>query len=264
MKNPPSGLAARRADLACKLTAYSGATAAVLALAPGASAQIHNITSFDYSGQTGTTTAPSLTIGSNGGALRFTAGVFHGEFLAYGSAFGGNRRVAVYFPGPDMFHGNVAAAGRYTSALKLNAGQLIAGQPFPASIRPWLVEKNGPASGSGGTVNARFMPAGANQSATGYVAFKTNQNGHAYYGWLRVKVEADANDFPHVVTLVAKAGSPGIYGAYESATASGIASFAVGDTAVPEPATVASGLALCALGAAGVREMRRRRTAATA
>jgi len=60
------------------------------------------------------------------------------------------------------------------------------------------------------------------------------------------------------VTLV-DTNTPGIYGAFALA-GDGITAGEV--SAIPEPSSVASGLGLLALGAVGVREMRRRRKVA--
>lgn len=59
----------------------------------------------------------------------------------------------------------------------------------------------------------------------------------------------------------------GVVGAVENINAAGIASFKAGDSAAipdPEPATIAGGLALFALGAVGVCKLRRRQQQATA
>jgi hypothetical protein len=96
----------------------------------------------------------------------------------------------------------------------------------------------------------------------GYVAFKENVGGLNYYGWLRVQV-AYAYVIPRIISLVPMPGTTDIYGAYGLAS-TGITAgeYSTSASAIPEPANVASGLALFALGAVGVREYRRRRQAA--
>lgn len=107
-----------------------------------------------------------------------------------------------------------------------------------------------------------------NAGATGYVGFRrasfvsTSDSGHPgshyYYGWLRVKVTADGNGRLNGIMFVADAN--GVFGAYNSAKDGAIN---VGDVAaIPEPSSAVAGLGLLALGAAGVREFRRRRQAA--
>ncbi len=118
------------------------------------------------------------------------------------------------------------------------------------------------------------FPTGGAGHATGYVGFALKGPPAAgthpvkYYGWLRLQVLGDGNGWPVSVQL--KADANGIYGAYSTdvttnlvgaSGVSGVAPIAAGVTAIPEPASVASGLALFALGAAGVRESRKRRAA---
>jgi len=95
-----------------------------------------------------------------------------------------------------------------------------------------------------------------------YIGFKNVHGGQTYYGWLRVKVTDDQYGLPTAVALVAKDGTTDIDGAYgligSSLSAGQVAS------AIPEPASVATGLALFAPGAAGVHEHRRRTAAAAA
>jgi hypothetical protein len=94
----------------------------------------------------------------------------------------------------------------------------------------------------------------ANGNKTGYVGIRHSHNGHNYYGWLQINVTFDANDRPLTIAL-----NPvnGIYGAINASPDSAILAGQV--AAIPEAASVATGLALFALGAAGVREFRRRR-----
>ncbi len=107
-----------------------------------------------------------------------------------------------------------------------------------------------------GQVRGGFLPATANSPAIGYVAILF---GAQEFGWLRVKVTADGNGRPASAALYDN--GSGIVGAYEAGSIQ--AGYPDAVAAVPEPANVAGGLALLALGAAGVRELRRRRKDAT-
>jgi len=73
---------------------------------------------------------------------------------------------------------------------------------------------------------------------------------------LRLQVTEDSSRVPSGISLLAV---DGVTGAWNETPGGAITAGEV--SAIPEPATVASGLALLALGAAGVREMRRRRLA---
>lgn len=86
----------------------------------------------------------------------------------------------------------------------------------------------------------------------GYIGFKEVIAGVTYYGWLRFKDDHDTRN-----QLIPVDGTTNVLGAY---AAGPILSGQVG-VAVPEPAQIATGLGLLALGAAGVRELRRRRKA---
>lgn len=123
-------------------------------------------------------------------------------------------------------------------------------------------------TGEGGSaawaIVATFQNSGAFRAvggaASGYIGFKNVPDAsHVYYGWLKVKVTSDGNGLPVSVDVVAN--SHGNYGAYGLASTGIVAGQDSISTPVPEPATVATGLGLCALGAMGVREWRRRRAA---
>jgi hypothetical protein len=75
---------------------------------------------------------------------------------------------------------------------------------------------------------------------------------HHYYGWLRLKVTDDSDGVPDAISLLAESSNPSVFGQYGTAGES--------ISTVPEP----GGLALLAIGAAGVMELRRRRQAAKA
>ena len=110
--------------------------------------------------------------------------------------------------------------------------------------------------------SGQFVPGSHGTAMTGYVGLKTVQNGHTYYGWLRVKVSGNAYGAMDSVSLVAV---DGIVGAYDTKDDVIIDSFAAGVTVTPtpEPSVAAlGGLALLACGAVGVREQRRRQAAA--
>jgi hypothetical protein len=94
---------------------------------------------------------------------------------------------------------------------------------------------------------------------TGYVGFKRVQEGHTYYGWLHITVSG-ADGRPTSIALTPGPNTGYVTGAYIDRLNGTITAGQV--SAIPEPASVATGLALFALGAAGVREHRRRKLAA--
>jgi hypothetical protein len=102
-----------------------------------------------------------------------------------------------------------------------------------------------------------------NATRTGYLGFRIGQVGEYgvvgpfQYGWLHIRVGADGDGRPKTISLVADGNN--YVGAY-AGVGQGIVAGSF--TAIPEPASVATGLALFALGAAGVREHRRRKQAA--
>ncbi|HVU24523.1 MAG TPA: hypothetical protein VHE13_10395, partial [Opitutus sp.] len=106
-----------------------------------------------------------------------------------------------------------------------------------------------------------FGVAGPSAAATNYIGFKAYANSQTYYGWLRIKVQNGADGLPSQISLVAKDGEPAVFGAFGLASDNVLAGQSFG-TAIPEPANVPGGLALLALGAAGVREFRKRRKSA--
>ena len=92
---------------------------------------------------------------------------------------------------------------------------------------------------------------------SGYIGMHFKAGGEDYYGWLKIKLGFDIGGFPTSISLVAN--ESGIYGAYGDNT------ILAGQTVVPEPSVVGlTGLGLLACGAAGVRELRRRRLQASA
>ncbi|HWA87189.1 MAG TPA: hypothetical protein VG710_13250 [Opitutus sp.] len=140
----------------------------------------------------------------------------------------------------------VVAAGGY-SAAKLPFGALIGGAGRVFSQYACNLAKM-----NGSSTAGQFL----SPDGTGYIGFKQG----VYYGWLKVAVSFNGDGVPVSLSLVPKADTD-IYGAF------GLLSDGVraGETtAVPEPSAVGLGLGLFALGAVGVREMRRRRAAAAA
>ncbi|MEO6847901.1 MAG: PEP-CTERM sorting domain-containing protein, partial [Chthoniobacterales bacterium] len=113
------------------------------------------------------------------------------------------------------------------------------------------------------STSGAFLPARVSgATANGYVGLKGSHSGHLYYGWLRLKVTNNSNGIPIQMSLIAADGHPDIYGAFDRADQVDGDMFKTGSiAAVPEPSiTALGGLGLLALGAAGVREMRRRRS----
>lgn len=89
--------------------------------------------------------------------------------------------------------------------------------------------------------------------SSGYVGFRFFKSNQAYFGWFKVGVMLNAGLPMGINFLSVEGGDQPIFGAY------GLASDAI-RAGVPEPSTVAlAGLGLLALGAAGVRELRRQK-----
>ncbi|HWA85906.1 MAG TPA: hypothetical protein VG710_06770 [Opitutus sp.] len=144
----------------------------------------------------------------------------------------------------------------YDNVAKLHRGNSIAGRDFAAiNDRFLLAYREG-----GGTLVGDFA-GHANQS--GYLGFKLSNGGQLYYGWMRVRVMNNADGSPASLVFVADANQT--YGALALAGSVNGGNIVAGQTTlseIPEPASMATGLALFALGAAGVREHRKRRRAA--
>lgn len=248
--------------------------------APAADAAIHNLTSFEvFSGTNGvfTTTPPDITAPlnqSNSTAFIATTAGQHAGAISTGvpGKLNGDPGIvadfnAQYFRTASFSEGKISIFGGdgpsngfiLTNGLvqNLGFGATIAGAShFGTGL---LARKSAFFTAAGGHyTSGLFLPGstfyGQIQAAkTGYVGFKTG----SYYGWLRVKVvDAKNSLLPAEVTLADKNGD-GIYGAI------GLASdhIKAGEVApVPEPSLAAlGGLGLLALGAAGLRELRRRR-----
>lgn len=258
--------ASRNSDLLLRrLATYSATAGAALLAAPVANAAIQNIKNINL----------SLDLPQNGGQqnLIFNAGPFNGTFqgsrgyykrMSYmpGSSSPGippyTDTLGVYHPGTPGFYnpGYSITVGSYRygrasllkniarngSAQRLNKGISFGGLSFSDGAH-LLASRS-----YYGSAYGNFM----NQS--GYIAFQTG----SYYGWLKVKVGLDSNGVPNKISLVDN--GSGIYGAYDKASDVTADGFTVGAMAVPEPSvTTIAGLSLLAFGAAGVRELRRRR-----
>lgn len=253
--------------LARRLITYSATAGAALLTAPVADAAVQNINGLSL----------SLDLPENGGfqSLTINAGPFHGEL--HGSR-GTNKMMSfapgTYFPGSPPYtgphgtyyagspgfynpghsftvgtnhHGRASILGNIAGNLasRLDKGIQFAGLNFSNNSHPLATRTN---YGSG---NGNF------RTRSGYVAFQTG----SYYGWLKIKVDSDSNGAPSHISLVDN--GDGIYGAYDKISDTLADNFTVGAIAAPEPSLAAiGGLGLLAFGAAGVRELRRRKAAA--
>ncbi len=230
----------RRSALSARLSVYSAtAGAAILATSPADA--MTTITSgaggnLLVSGSLLTGSFPALTniASSTASAVEFTVGGFHGKLLG-GSFFNDMNYARFYAVSGSVLTDLGGVAKNFAF------GSLLAGTGTPRS--------DGLLAASYGLVG-NFAP------GTGYVGFQFQNSGIDYHGWLRVRVTLDSRGVANSVTLLTKEGSTDVYGAYD------LASNPLTAGTVPEPSTVAlSGLGLLALGATGVRELRRRRTA---
>ncbi len=161
-----------------------------------------------------------------------------------------------------------AMGGGYFQAGKISPGNPINGLAwnpvsFGANAFRTGMAASGPAYQPGLNPVGNFQPtaAGAGGRASGYIGFRVQVTGGYNYGWLHVQVGKDANGRPAFIGITPGPNTGGIAGAYNSALNGAMTA---GATAIPEPASVATGLALFALGAVGVREHRRRKLAAAA
>jgi hypothetical protein len=236
---------ARAKEFNSKLAAYSATATAALLAAPAADAQgtIHNIT--------GSTASYNLATGINN-FFAINAGPFHGSFsgrIEGGSNLNFNTATGVVgIKGSAKGFIAKTHVGAYSDVINFGAGEHIAGNFGNAAVLA--------TAGSGGGRGGAFAP-GINGAKTGYVGFKAGSHG-SYYGWLRVKVSGNNNGVADQVSLLAV---NGIIGAYDNVSDPNFSSFKAGSIVpTPEPATAAlGGLGLLALGAQGVRELRRRR-----
>lgn len=250
-----------------KLVAYSATAGAALLAAPATHAAIHNITKFSTDGGTTFgTTAPDVkadvTTFNQTNVLSFTAASTHMDigikgFLSVEHSSLFSRKSGFAGIGQYFAHTGLGTGG---IALKLGPNDPIAATSQGAF--GGVVQTLGKRYFSNGTYAefGQFMPQGANAAVSGYVGFRAvnhlGTGSKTYYGWLHVKVANDGSGFPYEVALMDQNGN-GVYGAF------GLASdhIKAGEVApIPEPSVeMLGGLGLLALGAEGVREMRRRR-----
>jgi hypothetical protein len=217
----------RTKNLNSRLVAYSATATAAILIVPAAKATIQNITIADVSSNGVAGAIPVLTSGT----LSFGAGPLNASF----TGFLGNYAELV---------GNFAInGGGHVIHFAGNNNTQIEGLNFPNGGRHAFYTTVGPVNGA----------------ITGYVGFKTQKNAQTYYGWLRVQENFGTNGAPTTLKLIDNGN--GIFGAYGTTSDN----VWVGQiVATPEPSVAAlGGLALLACGAAGVREMRRRRQTET-
>lgn len=233
-----------------RLHGYStiGAAALATAVVAGSNAAnaqtITNVTAGTLGG-----TLPMATPGHmatftiNGNQFVFDVRSYNHQWSAYSASHSGGAQIE--------------AAGRI-----LNPGAAH-GFAKSATIGPGHFNSVGSpgrlASSHSGGASGMIAPVGGNGQATGYVGIRLFNNATHYYGWLRVKVTNDGRGYLHSISLLADGN--GVAGAFAAVPNSSILAGQEA-TAVPEPAMVAGGLALFALGAVGVRELRRRRSVA--
>jgi hypothetical protein len=261
---------ASRAQFDGKLIAYATATAATLGGASSLDASVTNITTADFGGS-----LPSLSSSQDndnqsspfnaaGGSFflnlhRFKSQTQTPGFTGPGGFVPGFPTVSGGtiggFPEPGPFYPGIINTFKSASVgIGCSAGQVALFSSHLAKLA-----LNSPISGFGnngvafgtnsGGPNGSFNPA-TGGFVTGYAGFQAGSN----FGWLRIKVGRGGDGRPQSIELLAD--GDGIVGAF------GDSSILAGEVAqIPEPATVGIGLGLLALGAAGVREHRRRKAA---
>jgi hypothetical protein len=140
------------------------------------------------------------------------------------------------------------AAGDGNNAYLLSKGAPIAGGNFVGGQQILATQKP---NGYGTTQHGNFV------NASGYIAFKDG----SYYGWLKIRVGKDGGGAPDSLSFLSN--GSGVFGAIDKTSDPAGDGFNVGTTAAPEPSGMTiGGLALLALGARGVKELRRRRQVA--
>lgn len=238
-----------------KLLAYSATAGAALLLAPAADAQTYNLTLFrenNYNHPGGFTTSPPAPSGAN---FSFTAATYAQNLEFHGLVFGhhGTNSFGIHFA-PNYGDKLGQSGGNGFLDFKFASHAVIAhGAPSFGSRFAGIIALRTTNPTNHNIRNfGNFFPTGANAQKSGYIGFETRQHGD--YGWLKIQVTNDGGGKPSTISFVVA--SDGLYGQI------GDSSTITNGSAIPEPANVASGLGLLALGAAGVREMRRRRTVA--
>lgn len=236
--------AKRHASFEARIAAYTAVAGAACLAAPDLGATPQAITF---------SSAPTWT---NHGEVTFNVGSFQpmrldGQSTRSSSSYGPRTtyRAGIYSPDSHLLAFATVGADRLAQpAFGKQFASLTGGVHAWSSIGRLVTNANGNLFGN-------FK--GAHK--TGYIAFKGVANAQNYYGWLKVQVGFDGQNRPQTVTLVPISGN--VYGAYDLASSVVADGFAVGSlaTPIPEPASVAVGLGLFALGAVGVRELRRRR-----
>lgn len=240
---------------------YSATAGAALLAAPAGEAAIQNLATFSYDGGATFGSSQPDDINPNGTKLSFTAATasHNAGFVGYLEL--NHFQSANLGTGIARLGGHIANHTYSGMVSKLAFGASINNRTFSGPNGDFTLASRAVHSTLGThTSRGEFLPNGAAATATGYIGFRTNLNGQTYYGWLHVKVSNDANDLPFEVSLMSKNGDPGVFGAFGLASDNILA----GETALaaPEPSVAAlGGLGLLALGAAGVRELRRRNAA---
>lgn len=270
-----------RSSLSTRLAAYSATAGAAMLTAPAANAAVQNITSF-----------PTTVFNFSGDSSSVNQAFSHGEFtgtngthkqMQYVPGFttpgipfrppmpghftgtknshyipgtpGSPGMPGMHFPGHSMtvatFHHGKALginlAGAEGSVNRLSKGAAFSGLKFYNTHQVLASRPTG---------NAPIR--GLFASNSGYIAFKDG----SYYGWLKVRVGKNTGGAPDAISFLTNGN--GDFGALDKTSNSGADGFTVGTVApVPEPsAFTIAGLGLLALGAQGLRELRRRRQTA--
>lgn len=251
----------KKKALRSRLSAYSATAIAALAAAPAVHAEITNFTGFILDGEM--TTIVGFKPGVTPRATSFTANFGTNGHLKIG-LFGyamkstshrvTNARVSFAIANSGFV---AVTNSRYSNALNLAPGDPVNGQNF--ALANGMLARN-----HGAVQSGQFLPPGSSASKTGYVGIRFALSGVTNYGWLRMRVNNSSSGFPSQIYMLPKAGSISIFGAFDSKADIAADGFKVGSVAaVPEPSLEAlTGLGLLAVGAAGLREMRRRKAAA--
>jgi hypothetical protein len=241
-----------------KLLRYSSAAATALALSNSADAAIVpiDVSGFSTISLSGTNDTEILSLDLNGDSA--TDVVFGGtrvETATYTTSPTTTTNYFTYgafninpFEGPGNPSGTlqVAAGGSVVgranpAAANLASGSVSTAINASAGTNAWLMLTTNSAAQSG-----VFVAPAPGTSETGIVGFNFNIGANEHFAWLELLISADANGRPETLEVLG--------GAYESTPDTDLP---VG--VIPEPANVGLGLGLLALGATGVRSMRRRR-----
>lgn len=244
----PNQTSEKKAHVNQKLLRYSSAAGAAIALANSADAGIMEV---DVTGW-------SLQLSAANESLDFTTdlnGDSVNDFTFFGTR---SQGVFGYTYNTTLGGTTYITTGSFAygtfSIQRINPANAVA-QDSVGDVRTLapgsgVVPALGAGQGGGGIFLTTSFYSGAGSfnpasgdSFTGLIGLSFDISGNTHYAWLEVLVSRDISGRPETLEVLS--------GAYETTAGVDIAA-----GAIPEPASVGTGLGLLALGAAGLRRMR--------